>query len=443
MSKFRGLLSRFRDKEEFYFYDKFTPVNPGFPTPSPTGNPVTPSVTPSNTPTPSITPSNTPTPSITPSNTPPNTPLPSATPTPSPSNPGSADTWFTFEVDTTLTDINSTVSGRYRLPHLGNTGVQFDVDWGDGSAIERYYTQQATDTVHIYSVASTYTIKLRAVNKSLKQIQFNRHDGDTSNDAVKLINVLNWGNASRTVSENYVHYSNNLSSIFKDCVNLVSLPSGQPDFVVDTTLPSGSQNASMVEWFENCDSLTHDITGWDVSNVQNFFKTFANTSFNQDIGSWNMSSATETDFMFYNNPSFNQDIGSWNMSSVTNVQSMFSGATAFNNGTNVNDIDDWDISSIVDFRNMFKGATSFNRTIGSWDFNNGGTVQATGMLDDCGMSQSNYDATLISWGALPNPAQNITIGVNGLTYTNSGSVLTARVTLITTYGWTFVGDTGI
>ncbi len=37
------------------------------------------------------------------------------------------------------------------------------------------------------------------------------------------------------------------------------------------------------------------------------------TSFNQDIGSWNTSSATDFEGMFENATSFNQDIGNWDV----------------------------------------------------------------------------------------------------------------------------------
>lgn len=549
MSNFRGLLSRFRDKEEFYFYDKFSPVNPGFPsaTPSPTPT-ITPTTsitpTPSITPTSSITPTPTssvsPTPSITPTITATLTPTPSITasitptpsftptPTPSPSPPPFED-FYTYIIDTSITSGGSAtdreISGsttntlQYRVPKVRWTGSPgYTILWGDGT--QNTYTDY-TRYVKTYAASGQYTIKITPSTSSGKIISI-EHWGvtNTQSDAIKVTEVTYWGN-------NKVDYGEFNINHFERCHSLTTLPSTtQPSFI--------STEGSMSGWFKMASAFNQDIGGWDTSNVVDMSSAFEgyyngvrwlDAAFNQDIGNWDVSNVTDmssmfrynrnfnngsntnpiddwvtsgvttTQYMFERTEDFNRAIGKWNMSNNLNlrdmfahsvsfnqniggwdvssgdVNGMFEDAQAFNNGgsSSINNWDitafnqamsdifrdaiafnqpvgDWDVSQQSLFRNTFRDATSFNQSLANWvlDDNYISPLSPfTSMLDNCGMSQANYDATLIGWAALPNPPQNITIGVNGLTYTNSGSALAARNTLITTYGWTFVGDTGI
>ena len=51
---------------------------------------------------------------------------------------------------------------------------------------------------------------------------------------------------------------------------------------------------------------------------------------------------------FKNRSSFNENIGNWDVSSVTNMQSLFNDATAFNQV-----IGNWDVSSVTNMHDMF------------------------------------------------------------------------------------------
>ena len=53
-----------------------------------------------------------------------------------------------------------------------------------------------------------------------------------------------------------------------------------------------------------------------MSNVTTMYGMFEETSFNQDISSWDVSDVTDMTDMFRDS-SFNQDISSWDVSNVT------------------------------------------------------------------------------------------------------------------------------
>jgi surface protein len=68
------------------------------------------------------------------------------------------------------------------------------------------------------------------------------------------------------------------------------------------------------------------------------------------------------DFMFADARAFNQNIGSWNVSSVEYMDYMFSDATAFNQN-----ISSWNVSRVEDMINMFNGATAINQSLCAWN----------------------------------------------------------------------------
>ena len=119
-----------------------------------------------------------------------------------------------------------------------------------------------------------------------------------------------------------------------------------------------------------------DISGWDVSSVENMDLMFWNAkSFNQDISRWNVSNVENMKNMFWGAISFNQPLDKWDVSSVKNMRDMFRYATSFNQ-----DISRWNVSSVENMNSMFYKAKSFNQDISRWDVSN---VENMGwMFDD-------------------------------------------------------------
>lgn len=134
----------------------------------------------------------------------------------------------------------------------------------------------------------------------------------------------------------------NLSYMFYDCINLVSL----------SNFKVGPNNTNIDHTFYNCNKLSElDVSEWDTSNITNmgalFWRCYKIPSL--DVSKWNtsnvtsfgstfqqMSSLKELDvsnfdtskcttfsYMFYNTPVENLDMSKWDTSKSTNFQYMF------------------------------------------------------------------------------------------------------------------------
>ena len=157
-----------------------------------------------------------------------------------------------------------------------------------------------------------------------------------------------------------------------------------------------SKVTNMAEMFHSATSFNRNIRDWDVSEVRNMNSMFYGatafegtgignwkektrnvllmsrmfqgaTSFNQDIGGWNVSKVRDMIDMFHGATAFNGNIGDWREKTrnVQNMYFMFYGATTFDQ-----DISGWDISKVRDMSAMFQGATSFNQNLCKWNVPN-------------------------------------------------------------------------
>jgi surface protein len=151
--------------------------------------------------------------------------------------------------------------------------------------------------------------------------------------------------------------------------------------------------------------------------------------FNIDISSWDISNVTNISSMFRGALAFNKDISSWNTANVTDISAIFSYTTNFNY-----DLTNWDMSNVNDMSYAFQFAESFDQDLGSWDIT--AVTDMTEMLSDCGMSEENYDETLIGWSG-QNVQQNVSLGALNLFYCLGED---ARNLLIDVQNWAITGD---
>ncbi len=114
---------------------------------------------------------------------------------------------------------------------------------------------------------------------------------------------------------------------------------------------------SLEEMFYGARGFNEDVTGWDISHVENLRRLFEGTNFDRNIGDWNTSAVTNMEATFYNTP-FNQDISDWDTSQVERMGWMFHKATQFDQ-----DISRWNTSKVRSMRSMFQNTAQFNQNI--------------------------------------------------------------------------------
>ncbi|MFV0346389.1 MAG: BspA family leucine-rich repeat surface protein [Bacteroidales bacterium] len=115
--------------------------------------------------------------------------------------------------------------------------------------------------------------------------------------------------------------------------------------------------STMMHMFQDAVSFNQPINDWDVSNVTNMSGMFAGaTLFNQNISSWDVSSVLLMPEMFFSASSFNnkEQPLTWGSktANVEEMRGMFQNATSFDQNIGV-----WDISSLTTAADMFNGAT--------------------------------------------------------------------------------------
>ncbi len=255
------------------------------------------------------------------------------------------------------------------IPTTGN-GYHYDVDWGDGTA-SFGHTGNAT---HEYNSVKTYTVRIKG---DFPRIYFNN-----TGDKAKIKSIEQWGNNPWASMED----------AFNNCSNLELN-------AIDT--PNLSGVTSLKNMFKNCKKLVDNgkqMDIWDVSSVTNMSSMFYSaTIFDENITSWNVGKVTDFSNMF-NRCAFNQPIGSWNIgeyaTGTINMEGMFLGANSLFN----QDISTWDMSKVASVKTMFLFNKDFDQPLGAWDISN--MVDMSEMFFGAGLSSENYDTTLIGWATL-------------------------------------------
>ena len=78
-----------------------------------------------------------------------------------------------------------------------------------------------------------------------------------------------------------------------------------------------SKVTGMHAMFQGTNAPLLNLASWNTGEVRSTAYMFQGTSFNGLIGGWDVSKVEDFEYMFEGNPSFNQDISSWVVTSAT------------------------------------------------------------------------------------------------------------------------------
>jgi surface protein len=211
---------------------------------------------------------------------------------------------------------------QFEFPFQNATVVRIEIDWGDG-CVEKVLEVGDGSAFHEYKHPGVYHVKVFPV-------------GDRAETGGVWLDHLGW------------YWMRDTSRLWRPLRSLDSLG----------TLGI----TSLMALFRKMASNIVDVSRLRTDKITDMSHTFADSSFNQPIGHWNVSNVTNMWCMFAGAKEFNQPIGMWNVSSVKTMSGTFHGATAFNQP-----IGDWSVGNVINMENMFSTAESFNQPIGEWD----------------------------------------------------------------------------
>lgn len=282
------------------------------------------------------------------------------------------------------------------LPVSG-TGLNITVDWGDGTAIETITTEYPT---HTYAQAGVYEIAVAGNCPVWGYTQYNDVTATNSYYTPYLTKVKQFGelNASRyifaqctdltevsgdkLVTENTFKNVINMSNMFAECINLVT---------IDLSRFDTSKVTGMLAMFGKCQSLkTLDLRSFDTSKVvdMGFMFLKCENLVELDISSFNTQNVQRMHGIFADCRNLSSlDVSYFDTSNVKNMGSMFSNCHKL---TSI-DVSGFNTSKADRMDWMFAGCTNLE-TVDLSNFNTSNVKNMCAMFRGCGATSINVSA---------------------------------------------------
>ena len=233
------------------------------------------------------------------------------------------------------------------LPLRIGFSYNFQVDWGDGSAISMVTSYNDPDITHSYATAGEHTV---IIFGTIEALYFNNAGDKDKLITVNDLGVVGWKNLERS---------------FYGCSNLVSFFGGDTSAVTD-----------MSYMFSDTASLKNiDLLSFDTRNV------------------------TDMSYMFNGASQLTAvNISTFDASAVTDMNSMFYGASSLA-ALDVNFLG-FDTSAVTDMSNMFRETSGLISLPLSTSFNTSNVTNMSNMFRDSSslttLNLSNFDTAAVT-----------------------------------------------
>lgn len=377
-----------------------------------------------------------------------------------------------------------------------DTGVNYNIDWGDGSAIESAASNSVINHTFSWSGTSASSLTSFGYRQAVVKIypatgskftycsmsnKISTPTGTTSYSSgwldiiFNLPNLTATGGCSLLVGGGSVRHAylervnivswgamNSCTNMFTDCAALQSLNSSAWNMSAITAVQSMFQNCTSLQYLDastwntsaisnflnfarECSSLVEvKCTNWNLIATTSLRFAFYNCSSLQyiDTSNWNTSNVTTTENAFVNCKSLERiNVRNWNMAKNANANSMFAGCIALQNV----DISLWSIPLLTTANSMFQNCYALEK-LESCNFS--ACTSMTTFAQNCyslksvtltGINTSvDFSNCLLSGSALDVLYGNLSSTGAGKTCNQSGNFGTASDTpaIATGKGWT-------
>ena len=346
---------------------------------------------------------------------------------------------YVFNGDITTWDTSniSDMSILFRNARLFNQ----DISGWDTSNVSNMYAMFNFAYVFNQPIGNWNTSKVTRIDRMFWDANAFNQDVDTKTVNVGLPNEYVAWDVSNVTNMEYVFYDANLFNQPLGNWNTSNVTTMGWMFLRAYAFNQPSINnwdtskvTNMTQMFKDT-AFNHPLNNWNTGNVLRMDNMFENvTEFDQEIGMWDVSSVNNIESMFQNAQSFNNggsdSIKNWDITNCKDrLFDIFRGAISFNQP-----IGSWDMSNITSLSNMLNGATSFNQDISTWNIRNI-TSFSNLLAGNSVMDTDKIDAIYINWSKQPlQTNRSLNLGTN----TYSAAAVEARALLTDVYGWTIV-----